>query len=121
VRPKLVALGLLALISLISPMIEMMVTGRVEMLSKFGMVEAAVSLVVLFWWYHLDKREWNYRAGPLMNGGVLALAIVALPVYFIRSRGWKKGAVTTALALAFLGVTLFLSEAGERLGAVLGS
>jgi hypothetical protein len=56
-----------------------------------------------------------------MNGGVLALAIVALPVYFIRSRGWRKGAVTTALALAFLGVTLLLSEAGERLGAVLGS
>jgi hypothetical protein len=121
VRPKLVALGLLALISLISPMIEMMVTGRVEMLSKFGMVETVVSLVVLFWWYHMDKREWNYKAGPLMNGGVLALAIVALPVYFIRSRGWRKGAVTAALALAFLGVTLLLSEAGERLGAVLGS
>lgn len=120
-KPKLVALGLLALISLISPMIEMLVTGRVEMLSKFGMVETVVSLVVLFWWYHLDKREWNYRAGPLMNGGVLALAIVALPVYFIRSRGWKKGATTTALALAFLGGTLLLGEAGERLGAVLGS
>jgi hypothetical protein len=52
---------------------------------------------------------------------VLALAIAALPVYFIRSRGWKKGAITTALALAFLGATLLLGEAGERLGAVLGS
>jgi hypothetical protein len=121
VKPKLVALGVLALISLISPMIEMMVTGRVEMLSRFGMAETVVSLVVLFWWYHLDKQEWNYRAGPLMNGGVLALAMVALPVYFIRSRGWRKGAITTALALAFLGVTLLLSEAGERLGAILGS
>lgn len=120
-RPKLVALALLALISLISPMIEMMVMGRVEMLSTFGMAETVVSLVVLFWWYHADKREWNYKAGPLMNGGVLALAIVALPVYFIRSRGWKKGAVTIALALAFLGVTLILGEAGERIGAVLGS
>ena len=120
-RPKLVALGALALISLISPMIEMTVTGRVEMFSKFGMAETAVSLVALFWWYHVDKRERNYKAGPLMNGGVLALAIVALPVYFIRSRGWKKGAVTTALALAFLGATLLLGEAGEKLGAILGS
>jgi RsiW-degrading membrane proteinase PrsW (M82 family) len=120
-RPKLVALGLLALISLVSPMIEKLVTGRVEMLSRFGMVETVVSLVVLFWWYHMDKREWNYRAGPLMNGGVLALAIVALPVYFIRSRGWKKGATTTALGLAFLAGTLLLGEAGEKLGEVLGS
>src|ERR1700730_6395223 len=120
-RPKLLALGILALISLISPMIEMMVTGRVEMFSKFGMVETVVSLAVLFWWYHVDKREWNYKAGPLMNGGVLALAIFALPVYFVRSRGWKKGATNTALALAFLGVTLILGEAGEKLGAILGS
>lgn len=120
-KPKLVALGLLALVSLVSPMIEKLVTGRVEMLSKFGMVETVVSLVVLFWWYHMDKREWNYKAGPLMNGGVLAVAIIALPVYFIRTRGWKKGAVTIALALAFLAATLFLGEAGEKLGEVLGS
>jgi peptidoglycan/LPS O-acetylase OafA/YrhL len=121
VRPKLVALGLLALISLISPMMEKLVTGRVEMLSRFGMIETVVSLVVLFWWYHMDKREWSYKAGPLMNGGVLAFAIVALPVYFVRTRGWKKGAVTIALALAFLAATLLLGEGGEKLGEVLGS
>jgi hypothetical protein len=121
VRPKLVALGLLALISLVSPMIEMLVTGRVEMFSRFGMVETAVTLVVLFWWYHVDKREWNYKAGPLMNGGVLAFAIIALPVYFIRSRGWKKGAMAIAIAMVFAAGTLVLSELGEKLGAVLGS
>jgi hypothetical protein len=121
VRPKLVALSLLALISLIGPIIERMATGRVEMLSKFGLAETLVSLVVLFWWYHVDKREWDYKAGPLMNGGVLALAIVALPVYFIRSRGWKKGAIATAIAIGFVAVTLVLGEAGERIGAVLGS
>jgi hypothetical protein len=121
VRPKLVALGVLALISLISPMIEMMVTGRVEPFGKFGMAETFVSIPILFWWYHVDKQERNYKAGPLMNGGVIALAIIALPVYFIRSRGWKKGAIATAIAIAFVAGTLVLGEVGEKIGAVLGS
>jgi lipopolysaccharide export LptBFGC system permease protein LptF len=56
-----------------------------------------------------------------MNGGVLAFAIIALPVYFIRSRGWKKGAMAIAIAMVFAAGTLVLSELGEKLGAVLGS
>jgi steroid 5-alpha reductase family enzyme len=120
-KSKLVALAVLALISLISPIVETIATGKVETFGTFGMVETAVSLVVLFWWYHVDKQERNYRAGPLMNGGVLAVAIVALPVYFIRSRGWKKGALAIGLALAFLGATLVLSELGEKLGELLAS
>jgi hypothetical protein len=120
-KPKVLALGILALLSFVSPLIERIATGRVETFGTFGMVETVVSLVVLFWWYHVDKGERNYRAGPLMNGAVLALAIVALPVYFIRSRGWKKGALAIGLALAFLGATLVLSELGEKLGEVLAS
>ena len=120
-RPKLLALGILALLSLLSPIVETIATGRVEAFGTFGMVETVVSLVVLFWWYHLDKQERNYPAGPLMNGAVLALAIIALPVYFIRSRGWKKGALAIALALAFVGATLVLSELGEKLGEILAS
>jgi hypothetical protein len=69
----------------------------------------------------MDKQERNYQAGPLMNAGVIALAIVALPVYFIRSRGWKNGALATAIAIGFVAVTLALGEVGEKIGAVLGS
>jgi hypothetical protein len=111
------ALAILALLSFLSPLVERIVTGRVEMLSTFGLVEAALGLVVLFWWYHVDKAEHGYRAGPLMNGGVLVLAIVALPIYFIRSRGWKRGAITTGLAALFFVATLALAELGEWLGA----
>ena len=111
------ALAILALLSFLSPLTERIITGRVEMFSAFGLVETAIGLVVLFWWYHLDKAEHGYHAGPLMNGGVLLVAIVALPVYFIRSRGWKRGAVTIGLAALFLGATLALAELGEWLGA----
>jgi Na+/H+ antiporter NhaD/arsenite permease-like protein len=51
-----------------------------------------------------------------MNGGIVAVAIVALPVYFVRTRGWKRGAVATLLALAVFLVLLGLSELGEWIG-----
>jgi len=118
-RPKPLALVILAAISLLAPMIERIVTGAVDPLSGFGVAETALSLVVLFWWYHLDKAEQGYQAGKLMNAGVLVLAVIALPVYFIRSRGWKRGTRTIALALLFLGATFVLGEAGEWLGGAL--
>jgi len=119
-RAKRVALIGLAVVSFASPLLERAVTGRVEEFGAFAVADLAVSLTLLFWWYHVDKREHHYEAGGLMNAGVLVLAAVALPVYFIRSRGWKGGALATALAAAFLAVTLALGELGERLAAFFG-
>ena len=121
VGPKNLALIVLALLSFASPALERVVTGRVELLSGFGMAETLLSLVVLFWWFHLDKAEHDYRAGKLMNAGVLLLAAVALPIYLIRSRGWRRGVIAIGVALLFLAGTLVLAELGERLGAALTS
>ena len=115
-QPKTLALVLLAALSFASPLVEMLVTGRVELLSSFGLVETLASIVLLFWWYHLDKAEHGYAAGRLMNAAVLVLAVIALPIYFVRTRGWKRGGVTIALAGAFLLITVVLGEAGEALG-----
>ena len=112
---------MLAVISFVAPLAERWATGRVEPFSSYGLAEMALSLVILFWWYHVDKAEHAYPAGKLMNAGVLLLAVVALPVYFIRSRGWQRGARTIAAALFFLGLTLALGEAGEWVGAALTS
>jgi len=120
-RPKTAALIVLALLSFASPALERVLTGRVELLSNFGLAETLLSLIVLFCWFHLDKAEHNYQAGKLMNAGVLVLAAIALPIYFIRSRGWKRGAMAIGVALVFLGGTLVLAELGERLGAALTS
>jgi hypothetical protein len=103
-------------VSLAGPFVEVLVTGHVEVFGKFEMAETFVAIALIFWWYHVDKRDHGYRAGPLMNGGVLAAAIVALPIYFVRSRGWKRGALATLAALAVFGITLALGELGEWLG-----
>jgi len=114
--PKTIALILLGVVSLIGPFVEMVTTGQVEALSKFDLATTIVSIPLIFWWYHVDKREHDYQAGPLMNGGIVAVAIVALPIYFVRTRGWKRGAVATLLALGIFALLLGLSELGEWLG-----
>ena len=114
--PKTMALILLGVVSLVGPFAEMLATGRVEALSKFDLATTIVSIPLIFWWYHVDKREHGYEAGPLMNVGILAVAVVALPVYFVRTRGWKRGATATLLALVVFLILLGLSELGERIG-----
>ncbi len=115
-RQKAAALIVLGVISFVMPLLERAVTGRVEMMSSYGLAETVLSLIALFWWFHLDKADHGYRAGKLMNAGVLIFAAVALPIYFIRSRGWKRGGMAIAWAAGFLAVMFLLEEAGEWLG-----
>jgi hypothetical protein len=115
-KPKIVALALLGLLSLAGPIVEMGITGRVEPFGKFELAESFVALPLIYWWYHTDKQQRNYRAGPLMNAGVVALTLLALPVYFIRSRGWRRGGIAIALAALVLLGTYALSELGEAIG-----
>ena len=115
-KPKTLALVLMAALSFASPLVEMAATGRVETLSGFGLGETGLSVVLLFWWFHIDKAEHGYAAGRLMNAGVLIVALIALPIYCLRTRGWQRGGRTIALAVAFLLLTFLLSEAGEWLG-----
>jgi hypothetical protein len=120
-RPKYAALALLGAVSLVGPILEVAFTGSVEPYGKFELGETIVSVALIFWWYHLDKHEHNYEAGPLMNAGMVALTLVAMPIYLIRSRGWKSGGIATAIAAAVLGITFALGELGERIGAALTS
>lgn len=115
-KEKAAALVTMGAISFVMPALERAITGQVEMLSTYGLAETVLSLITLFWWFHLDKAEHDYRAGRLMNAGVLVLAALALPIYFLRSRGWRGGAIAIAWAAVFLGLIFVLEEAGEWVG-----
>ena len=102
--------------SFAGPLVEVLATGHVEDFGRFDMIETFVGVALVFWWYHADKRSRRYEAGPLMNGGVIVVAIVALPIYFVRSRGWRRGGIATLLAVGFFLLTLALGNAGEWAG-----
>jgi hypothetical protein len=121
VKHKAWALAILAAISLLGPVLEMLVTGRIEPYGNFAMAEVFVSIAPIYWWYYLDKNETRYRAGPLMNAGVIALAIVALPIYFVRSRGWKRGGLFILMLAVAVGVTTVLGWLGEEIGGAIAS
>ena len=116
---KTYALALLAAISLLSPLIERVATGKVEPYSTYGMVDIFLSIFPIYWWYYVDKAQMKFRAGPVQNAGVIALAIVALPVYFIRSRGWKRGGLFILMMAVALAISYALEEAGEAIGAAI--
>src|SRR4051812_44889026 len=113
------ALAILAVLSIAGPIAEAAATGRIDSMGKFDLAETFVAITLVYWWYHADKAEHGYRAGPLMNGGIILAAIVALPIYFVRTRGWRKGALASLAAIAFLGLTLGLEAVGEHIGGLL--
>jgi hypothetical protein len=115
-KAKYAALALLAAITLAAPIVETLMAGRVESFSAYDLGATFVSLLPIYWWYHVDKAEHGYRAGPLMNAGVGLVAVIALPVYFVRTRGWKRGGIATAIAAAFAGALYLIEWLGEALG-----
>jgi hypothetical protein len=117
---KPLALGLLALLSFFGPFLEMLLTGRVEPFGKWEIGETLLALVLVFWWYHIDKAQQGYKAGPLMNGGMLLVMALAMPVYLVRSRGWKRGALAVAVAVSLFLMLLGLGEAGEYVATLIG-
>jgi hypothetical protein len=115
-QPKTLALVLMAAVSFASPLVETLARGRVDPLSTYGFAELFSSMVLVFWWYHLDKAEKGYERAYIMNAGVLLMAVIALPIYFVRTRGWRRGGRAIVLAAAFVLFTFLLGEAGEWLG-----
>jgi len=115
-QPKTLALVLMAAVSFASPLVETLARGRVDPLSAYGFAELFASMVLVFWWYHLDKAEQGYERAYVMNAGVLLMAVIALPIYFVRTRGWRRGGRAIVLAAAFVLFTFLLGEAGEWLG-----
>ena len=116
---KLYALAILALLSFFGAVLEAALTGGVEPFSKFDLMVSLLSLGPLYWWYFLDKDERRFSTGVVQNLAVIAVAAIGLPVYFIRSRGWKGGAVITGLAFGFWVLLLSLAWLGEVLGVAL--
>ena len=113
------ALAILAAVSLVVPLIEVAVTGASEEFGAYALVQTLLQVLAIFWWYHFDKAARGYRAGPLMNAGVVALALVALPIYFIRSRGWRHGSVAIAKGIVVFAAATGLEYLGEWLGKAL--
>ena len=80
--------------------------------SRTGIWFTFLGATLLFAWYYFDSEQIQYQRGRLLNIGIIFLAIIALPYYFFRSRGLKKGFVYTALFLMMAFAWSALQEMG---------
>lgn len=116
---KLYALGLLALIAFSGALLEAALTGHVEPFGRFELVGSLLSLPPLYWWYYLDKEQHQFQTGVVQNLAVIGVAVIGLPVYFVRSRGLRDGGMATAKAFGVWVALMGLGLLGEWLGVAL--
>ncbi|MGY1426505.1 hypothetical protein [Lysobacter sp. A289] len=74
---------------------------------------AVVGGLLIFAWYRLDSDQLGYRRSPWLNVGVVGLSLLALPYYFFRSRGVKRGTVASVVFIAALLLLGVIGSAGQ--------
>ena len=72
-----------------------------------------VFALLIFIWYRFDSEQHSYRRSPWLNVCIIAIAILALPYYFFRSRGLKGGSIATAVMLLVFVLSGALTAAGQ--------
>jgi hypothetical protein len=109
---KLVVLLSLGAVALFNGVARQLLTPG-QLFSDADIPFMFLSIALIFFWFRLDANQRGYRRSPLLNVSVVALAIVALPYYFFRSRGFMRGALATgAFVLVLVGCTA-LQVCGE--------
>jgi hypothetical protein len=71
-------------------------------LSLVAEIPVLIAWVLIYIWYKEDVAQRSVRTSTEFNGLVIAMSVVALPIYFVRSRGFVRGAV--AAVLFYLGM-----------------
>ena len=108
---------MLAIVSFVLPMGELLIFKRpLTTANTYMLAEVLLSAYAVYWWYVVDRRERNFRTGIFQNIGVAVFTLVGLPIYFIRSRGWGRGALATLGALGVLVCVGLLTYLGELAG-----
>lgn len=75
-------------------------TAPGEMFAQSDFVFTVIGTLLIFMWYRFDSDERQYRRSPGLNVAMIAVVILALPYYFYKSRGFRKGSIAVGLMLA---------------------
>ena len=87
VRPKQVALAGALGTAVLAGAASVLVRGasdNIQLAAEFVPVLAAVAFIFM-WLYH-DAVEYGYRRSALLNIGIVAIALIFVPVYLVRAR-----------------------------------
>ena len=92
------------------------VTGYQKDAGGQMLAEGIVFTFITLMWVNADARQRNLTVNRWFKIGVIFFAGVFVPVYLIRTRGWKFGAKSLAIFIVqFLGI----SFSGAIIGAII--
>jgi len=98
-KPNRVLMLLLLYISALSGMTSYLEVRGIEEPPWSVIVTMLLSSSLIVWWYWADSTSRSYRRSPLLNVAVIAVALVAVPYYLLRSR--EKGQRFKAISKLF--------------------
>jgi hypothetical protein len=90
----------------------LMYPGQVLPPSSFAI--DVIVLLITFAWYRLDSDSRDYKRSLLSSAMVIGAGIFALPYYFFRTRGLRRGALATLIFLLIATAYSVLSYLGQR-------
>ncbi len=68
---------------------------------------------IVYRWYHLDAQDHAYQRSPALNTAVIVIGALALPYYFVQTRGYRRGALAALCLGAVCAGYLTLQSAGK--------
>lgn len=86
---------------------------RTAILAAQGLI--LITVVLVYLWFKEDVLQRQMRTGTEFNGLVILVTPLALPIYFLRSRGLGGGLVATALFYLCMAGWVFLAEGSAQL------
>jgi hypothetical protein len=109
---KLVVLALIMMAAFTDGVAHQL-TAPGEAFGPSDIVFIVLAPLLVFAWYRFDSDELAYRRTPFLNVAIVALAVLALPYYFFRSRGFARGSVAVCLFMVCCFGYVVLQNAGE--------
>jgi len=83
-------------------------TGALRLVADFG--PTLIGLGFIFAWLHHDEMQHAYRRSPLLNIGIVLVALVFVPVYLVRSRPAGRRFLAVMLFFAVVGLWLVIGQ-----------
>lgn len=96
-------LSVLAIIAFFAGVIQQFAVHANALLLQSGLPYGLIMLAMTFGWYKRDANERGYRRSMGLNIMVVTFAIIALPYYLCRSRGFARG---IAVTFVFMGIMI---------------
>ena len=109
---KAFVLALIVLVAFVDGVAHQLIAPG-EIFAPSDLVFTVVVTLLTFVWYRFDSDDAAYPRSPFLNVAVIALAVLALPYYFFRSRGFARGSIAVGIFIGFLALYFSLQSAGE--------